>query len=355
MRPKLQRALPMLAVLGFLGCAIGLWLDPKAMLASYLAAWFAVSAIAIGALGVLFASYLVRAGWTQDLHEPLAGAALTMPALAVLFLPIAVGLGQLYPWATDASALPAFKATYLTTWFFVFRAVSYFAVWTALAAWAARAYGDDRAMVRSASAGLIAWALTVSWAGIDWLESVEPHFHSSIYGLLTIGFVLLAGLAFGLVALLALKRSHQMANGSYAAVLLSVLLLWAYLHAMQYIIIWTGNIPDEVTWYLTRLQGGWALALWGLFLAQFIAPFFALLSESVRARTAPLLVLAAATLVLRALEAVVLVLPPLDVAGLGLLLDLPAATLAIGASWLLAWRLAPSLWLRWSGRAAAAH
>lgn len=350
-----ERILAAAAIIGLAGCAVGLWLDPKAMLASYLAAWFAVSAVPIGALGVLLMSYLVRAGWTGDLYGPLSGAALTTPVVAVLFIPVLAGLSWLYPWASDGSALPAFKAVYLTPRFFIARALVYFVIWTALAAWAASAYGREAAMVRAASAGLIVWALTLSWAGIDWLESVEPDFHSSIYGLLAITFALLQGLAFGLVAALALKRSHRMSNASYAGILLATLLLWAYLHAMQYIIIWSGNIPNEVNWYLTRLHNGWGYALWGLFIGQFFVPFFALLSARVRSSTSALLWLAGATLVLRYLESIILILPPLHISGFALLLDPPAAMLAISASWLIAWRVARPAWDRWSHRAPAAR
>ena len=138
-----------------------------------------------------------------------------------------------------------------------------------------------------------------------------------------------------------------------SALLLSVLLLWTYVHAMQYIVIWSGDIPDEVVWYLKRLDDGWGIALWALFIGQFILPFFLLLSETVRSSRVALLWLASATLALRALEAAVLVLPPLDVSKLLLLIDLPAALLATGASFLLAWRSALPLWERYSGRTAA--
>jgi hypothetical protein len=344
-----------MAAIGFIGCGLGLWIDPKTMLASYLAAWTAVSAISIGALAMLFTSFLVRGGWTHDLHRPLAGAALAMPVLALLFLPVIAGMGWIYPWAANADALPAFKAGYLTPWVFALRAIGYFAVWTALANWAARAYGNDAAMTRAASAGLIAWSLTASWAGIDWLESIEPPFHSSIYGLLTIDFYLLAGLAFGLVMILTRPRPRQMSNAAYAGVLLSVLLLWAYMHAMQYIIIWTGNISEEVIWYLERLDNGWGIALWALYIGQFVVPFFALLSSTVRASSTWLLSLSAATLAFRFLEAAVLILPPLGVMTTpALLLDLPAAILATAASFLLAWRSALPMWESWSGRASAA-
>lgn len=353
MTAALERSLPAAAAIGFAGCGLGLLIDPKTMLASYLTAWSVVSAVSIGALAVLFTSYLVRAGWTEDLHEPLTAAALALPAIALLFIPVIIGMSWLYPWMPNAGELPAFAAVYLAPWFFVLRVFCYFTIWTALAAWAARAYGNDVAMTRVASAGLIIWALTASWAGIDWLESVEPHFHSSIYGLLVIDFYLLAGLSFGLLVRLASRRVLRMSISAYSGVLFSLLLLWAYMHAMQYIIIWTGNIPDEVVWYLKRLDGGWIVALWTLFVGQFILPFAVLLSQAARSSRAVLLWLASATLALRVLEAAILILPPLDVTKLALLLDLPAALLATGASFVLAWRAALPLWERWSGRTPA--
>jgi hypothetical protein len=344
------------ALVGLAGLFVGIVLDPKTALASYLVAWTALSAISVGALAVLLTTYLVRAGWTHDLHAFLSGAALTMPVVAVLFIPILLGMAHVYPWASDTAYLPTFKAAYLTRWFFVLRALFYFVTWTALAAWASRAYGDDAAMKRAASVGLIVWALTSSWAGVDWLESLEPRFHSSIYGLLVIGFQLLSGLSFAIVALLLGSPTRQMANTAYAGTLLSVLLLWAYLHAMQYIIIWAGNIPEETIWYLTRLKGGWAFALWALFILQFVVPFFALLSERVRSSTDALLWLAGATLALRYLEAAVLILPPLQLDSAALWLDLPAAILLTGAVWLFASQSAAQWMLtRFSGRAATAR
>ena len=197
---KLHKLASIGAVIGFAGLTVGLLIDPKAAFASYLVAWTAVSAVPIGALAVLFTAYLVRAGWTHDLHELLSGVALTIPVIAVLFIPVLAGIGHLYPWASGSTHLTAFKAVYLVPWFFVVRSVFYFVGWTALAIWGAFAYGDDAAMKRAASVGLIVWALISSWAGIDWLEFVEPEFHSSIYGLLMISFQLLAGLGFAIAA-----------------------------------------------------------------------------------------------------------------------------------------------------------
>jgi hypothetical protein len=343
------------AVAGFAGCALGLAIDTRTMLAAYLVVWIALSAIPIGAIAVLLTSWLVRGGWTADVRGPLTRAALTMPVAATLFIPVLAGMGALYPWIADPGSLPAFKAAYLVPWLFVLRAIVYFVVLTILALWSARAYGDDAAMTRAASVGLIVWSLVASFAGIDWMESVEPHFHSSIYGLIKIAFDLLAGFGFALIAAIAGRGSRRMSNASYSGVLLSVLLLWAYLHAMQYIIIGSGNLPDEVVWYQRRLDHAWGLALWGLYAAQFIVPFFMLLSARLRASTRALLWLASATLLLRLLEAAVLILPPLGVTSGVMLLDLPAALVAVGACLAVGWRRAGVYIVRASDRPAAAH
>jgi hypothetical protein len=319
----------LLMLLALVGCIAGLLIDPYAMMASYLAAAVACSAIPIGALAVLMVTYLVRSAWTEELHDALIAAALTLPAMALLFVPVLIAVLWLYRGATVAKHHGALQTIYLTPWFFIVRSVIYFAVWTAFALWARDAWGDTERMTRAATVGLIVYALTASFAGIDWVESLTPGMHSSIYGLLIIGFQLLAGFGFG--ALMALRQGRPALR--YGEILLSLLLLWAYLHAMQYIVIWAADIPDEVTWYLRRATGGWAVVLWGLVLAQFAAPFFALLSERVRYGQRPLLLLCSGTLALRLVEAFWLVLPSTGAGGWVLLLDIPTVTLAIGAAW----------------------
>jgi hypothetical protein len=327
-------------VAGLCGCAVGLAIDPKSMLASYLAGWIALSAISIGSIGVLPFTYLVRGGWTNDLHRPLMLAALTLPIFALLFLPILLGCQTLYPWVDAAPSLPTFQRVWLSPWFFSARATFYFVVLFVLAVWLAFGFLDERSRVRSASATTIGWSLIVSFAGIDWLESLEPHFHSSMYGLLMLSFALLTGLAFALAFVLIAHRDLDMQPWAYSGLFLSMLLLWAYLHAMQYIIIWSGNLPDEMIWYVERLKGPWGVLLWALFILQFFVPFFALLPAWLRYDRRNLLWIALATLTLRYLEAVILILPPLHVGKLVLLLDLPAALLLIASGFALAWTVA---------------
>ncbi|MBV9560355.1 MAG: hypothetical protein JOY90_07835 [Bradyrhizobium sp.] len=286
----------------------GLAIDRRSTLAAYLVAWVAIGAIPLGALCTLMTSYLVRRAWTEGLHSILVAATSVLPVVGLLSLPILIGIKELYPAASDGHSLPAFKALYLAPWFFVLRMVVYFVMFWLLALWQRATWSASDRMMRSASVGLIVYALLVSFAGIDWIESLEPEFHSSIYGLLYLCFVLLDGIAFGIGIGLFSRRWIGGTRG-YSALLLSTILLWGYLHAMQYIVIWAGNIPDEAVWYLKRSSDGWQFVLAFVALGQFVFPFFALLSARVRSDRSWLLALCGLTLVMRCWEASILILP----------------------------------------------
>jgi hypothetical protein len=286
----------------------GFVMDARSTAAAYLVAWIAWGAIPIGALIVFMTSYLVRRRWTEALHPVFLATTGMLPVVALSFVPVLLFMKQIHPAAADPSSLPSFKAHWLMPWFVVLRTVFYFAVWIGLAEWLRRAWRNDEAMVRAASIGSIVWALTVSFAGIDWMEALEPEFHSSIYGLLYLSFVLLNGTAFVVGAALLSMRQIGPSRG-YSALLLSVLLLWCYLHAMQYIVIWSGNIPKEVSWYLVRSNHGWQYVLAAVAVGQFVLPFCAMLSARVRSDPHWLLALCALTLVMRWLESAILILP----------------------------------------------
>ena len=310
----------------------GLAIDWRSALASYLVAWIAIGAIPIGALCVLMTSYLVRRAWTERLHPILVAATSVLPVVGILFVPVLIGMGELYPAASDTRSLPAFKAFYLSPWFFAFRAVVYFLLLWLVARWQRAVWNNPDRMVRSASAGMIVYALVVSFAGIDWLESLEPEFHSSIYGLLYLCFAMLNGVAFGIGIGLWSGRPIGAIKG-YSALLLSVILLWAYVHAMQYIVIWAGNIPKEVVWYLKRSSDGWQFVMAFVALGQFVGPFLALLSARVRSDRRWLLALCGWTLMMRCWEAAILVLPAVPhTAPLALCVLLPAALVFVGVS-----------------------
>lgn len=286
----------------------GFVIDVRSTTAAYLVAWSAWGAIPIGALIVFMISYLVRRRWTETLHTVFVATTGILPVVALTFIPILLFIKEIYPAIADGSSLPPFKARWFMPWFFLLRTVLYFLIWIALAQWLRRAWRNDEAMVRAASVGSIVWTLTVSFAGIDWLESLEPEFHSSIYGLIFLSFLLVNGTAFVIAAGLLSMRQIGPSRG-YSGLLLSALLLWCYLHAMQYIVIWSGNIPKEVTWYLARSENGWQFVLAALSFGQFVFPFCALLSSRVRSDPYWLLALCGLTLAMRWLEAAILILP----------------------------------------------
>jgi hypothetical protein len=312
-------------------CISAVLVDTRAFFLGYLVIAVTISAIPAGALAVLLLSYLVRGPWMKDLHSPLAAAALTAPLAGVLFLPVLAGLPWLYPWVEQPAGAPgSFKSIFLTPTFYAGRSLIYFTAWTVLALWARWAWGDATRMVRVASIGLIVYALTASFAGVDWLKSLNTEFHSSIYGLMFLTFQVLAGFAFALAIALwpADASTHR-----YGAILLSAILMWAYNHAMQYIIVWSGNIPKEVTWYAVRETGTWSVALWSLAMLQFVLPFFVLLSERERQARRCLLILAMSTVALRLLEAIVLVLPDTNANPWATGLAIGGALLIVGSLW----------------------
>jgi hypothetical protein len=319
-------AFPALALAGIAATVVALIIDAHATLAAWLAAVVATSAVPIGALCILMISYLVRGRWTSHLHIPLTAASLTVPVAGLLFIPVLVGMPWLYSWTSDRPEA-AFKAAYLAPWFFAGRTVLYFVIWTALAWWMRVVWGDTVRMIRAASAGLIVYSLSASLAGVDWVESLSPSFHSSIYGLILITFQILTGYSFALAVTMAGRRGTSPLPG-YGGLMLATLLLWGYIQAMQYITIWSANIPREAVWYLSRESGGWFYLYWTIITLQFIIPFFALLSADVRDNAFALWVIACNTLVMRLLESCLLVLPAAGAQGPVLWLAVPAAVAA---------------------------
>lgn len=296
------------AVVSGLVLIAGFVVDARSTVAAYLVAWVAWGAIPIGALIVFMTSYLVRRRWTEALHPVFVAASGLLPVVALAFIPVLLFMKDIYPAIADGASLPPFRARWFIPWFFVLRTVLYFAVWIGLAEWLRRSWRNDDAMVRAASAGAIIGILLISFAGIDWMESLEPDFHSSIYGLLYVSFTLVNGTAFVIGAGL-LSTGRIGPSRGYSGLLLAVLLLWCYLHAMQYIVIWSGNIPKEVVWYLARSENGWQFALAALSLGQFVFPFCAMLSSRVRSDPRWLLTLCILTLAMRLVESAILALP----------------------------------------------
>jgi len=348
-----ERAL-IVGIVGLFGCAAGLVFAPRDALIAWLVCWLGWGSIPIGSLAVLMLVALIPGTWRQLYARPLVIGATLMPLVAIAMIPLLVGVELIYPWtaAGATSGFAAFKAAWLSTGFFVVRTIAYLIV-LSLIAWALLA-ASPRLRGPIAAAGVILYALIGSLIGIDFGETTEPHFHSSIYGLLALTNQWLAGISFAI--LLGLWSERGKAPFAAAGVLVTAILMWGYMHAMQYIVIWAGDIPAEARWYIERGRHGWGALAWILYGMQGLFSFAALLSPRVRNSARAMIVLALLTLAMRLVEQAWLVLPGLPGIGWPVAPLIVAASLAMfGFGWFGAIALArrEDAWneIEWVGKA----
>ena len=326
-----RRAL-VVGIVGLLGCVAGLVLAPRDTLAAWLVAWLGWGSIPVGALAVLMLVALIPGTWRALYARPLVLGATLMPLVLLAVIPLLLGLEVLYPWtsAQVAADYPGFKAAWLSSGFFIVRTLVYLLVLSAFAY--AVITASPRVRPAIAAIGVILYAIIGSLIGIDFAESTEPQFHSSIYGLLALTNQWLAGISFAIIV--GLWEERGKAPLAAAGVLVTALLLWGYMHAMQYVVIWAGDIPEEARWYLERGAGGWGALAWILFGAQGLLTFAALLSPDVRSSRRAMIGLAGLTLVMRVAENAWLVLPGLPGISWPTALLLVAASMAmLGFGW----------------------
>ncbi len=289
-------------------CIVALLLTgPATFFQAYLYSYLFVLSISLGLEALLLVHFLVSTKWGLTIRRIGEAAAGSLWAMAILFIPILFGMQYLYPWTVPtyiaANPIMLEKTWYLNIPFFIIRAVVYFAVWIGLA-WIVNrlsrqvaasevALPGMRERLRGIGAGgLILYGLTVTFAAVDWLMSIEPIWVSTAFGLTTIMAQVLAGLAFAVLILnvfpsLSLGRHWEASNtpvpyrdlGSY---MLVFVMGWAYVTYFQMLIQWAGNIPREAFYYVERVTGGWnALAIF-VTIFQFAIPFAILIIGRLR-------------------------------------------------------------------------
>jgi hypothetical protein len=276
---------------------------------------------------------LVPGSWRELYAAPLGLATALLPLVAVLAIPLLAGARLLYPWTdpTVASTLLGFKGEWLSLPIFVTREVIILAMLSVFAWAILTTNGMTRAAV--AGAGLLVYALFGSFIGIDFGESTEPHFHSSIYGLLTLTSQWLAAVSF---AILTGMGGERRAPFAAAGLLATAILLWAYMHAMQYIVIWSADIPEEAHWYIERGVGAWRAIGWAGFAFQAIFPFIALLIPAVRNSAAGMRIVAGMILLAAPLQQGWMIVPSLRVGWATLPLILASSMAILGLGWVAA-------------------
>jgi hypothetical protein len=274
---------------------------------SYLFAYLTILGVPLGCLGLLLLHSLVGGAWGDAVRDILQAGADTLPWLAVLFIPILLGLHHIYPWMdlsrmNSDSFSAGHKRIYFQVPFFILRAICYFVLWSWIA------YRQRRSD-KGSGVGLLMYVFTVSFASFDWIMSLEPNWSSSIYGVMLMIGDVLSGLAF---TILALDRQSRQSGGrspipedtahDLGNLLLAFVMLWAYMALSQYLIIWSANLPEEIGWYLARQRGGWQWVAIVLILFQFALPFALLLSRQRKRKLESLAAVAAGILVLRVID-----------------------------------------------------
>jgi len=334
---------------GLAACLAGGILSPAQLLRSYLVGYLFWIAIALGSLALVMLHHMVGGNWGYVIRRQLEAATGTLPLMAVLSLPLLGGVHQLYPWSHPGH-ISASKALYLNVPFFAARTAVYFGVWIGLAFLLNRlSLEQDRtgepAIVRRlqvlSGPGLLVYGLTVSFASVDWVMSLEPHWFSTIYGVLFMVGQALTTLAFAVTALMLLSRREPLAEvltpGHFhdlGNLMLAFVMLWAYVAVSQFLIIWSANLPEEIPWYLARLEGGWGGIALLLVLFHFAVPFLLLLVRRVKRRMRVIAALAVAMMAMRLVDLFWIVAPAFHPGRLRVhWLDL-AAPAAIGGLWI---------------------
>jgi len=350
---RLQQRALVVGMVALGACAAGGLANPADFFRAYLIGYLYCLGIALGSLVILMLHYLSGGAWGLVVRRILESATRTLPLLALLFVPLAIGVRDIYvvwagPGALDDPLL-RHQSAYLNVLFFYARALIYFGAWLGFAyvfnKWSrerdARPDPNPRRFRLLAGPGLALYGLTVTFAAIDWAMSLEPRWYSTIY---PAGFgvgQVLSAFAFGIAAAVCLRRREPFARlvtpanlNDLGNLMLAFVMLWAYMAFSQFLLIWSANIREEVPWYLARQHGAWAAVAIGLIALHFALPFVLLLSRRVKRDPRLIGEVAAVILVMRLVDLLWLLVPGFHRPGFALRwLDL-VAPIGFGGIWL---------------------
>jgi hypothetical protein len=272
---------------------------------SYLVAYIFWVSVALGCLGLLLIQYLGGASWGLLIRRQLEAGSHTLWLMFILFLPLAtIGLGSIYGWMNpdrysgEELKLIQHRSQWYSQTAFIIRGVVYFAIWIGLTTYL-RNWSKKQDETRDANAvqksqnlsgpGFVLYGLMLTFAAIDWVMSLDPVWYSTIFGL-----VMLIGsgvVALSLVISIGVYLSgHEPMSRVYqpkhfhdlGKLLLAAVMVWAYFSFSQLLIIWSGNLPEEIPWYLERFSGQWRWIGVALILLNFALPFMLLLSRDLK-------------------------------------------------------------------------
>lgn len=351
---RVQGAALVVAGIGILGCVVGVFAARPQFFHAYLISYLFFLGLALGSMAILMIQYITGGAWGAVIRRLLESATRTLPLMALLFLPIALGLTDLYEWARPEHVahdpILQHKSLYLNVPFFLGRAVFYFVAWITTAYFLNRwsreqdAAADPRLTRRLemiSRGGLLLYALTMTFAAMDWGMSLEPHWFSTLYGVMFMGGQGLSTFAFmiPMAALLADRQPFARIISpaqfhDLGKLMLAFVMLWAYFALSQYLIIWSANLPEEIPWYLARTKNGWQWVALVLVIVHFALPFLVLLSRDIKRHARSVAVVALILIGARFVDLFWLLRPAVAPEGFAIHWLDPAAAAAVGGMWM---------------------
>jgi hypothetical protein len=329
---RLQQRALILGVVALAAGVAGAFLNPDQFFRSWMIGFLFCLGLSLGSLGLLMMQHLTGGEWGLAGRRIFEAASRGLPYVTLIFIPLLFGMRRIFLWARPeavaADHILQMKAPYLNVSFFIVRAVVYFVIWLGCMYYLNRwSDGQDRGEVAVTAAdtrrfrvvsgpGLLLYALTITFASVDWVMSLDPHWFSTIFGLLLFTGQGLAAFAF-VIAILALVSNVEPVASvisprqfhDLGKLLLAFVMLWAYLSFSQFLIIWAGNLPDEIPWYLDRIRGPWGYVALLIAFGHFALPFVVLLSRDLKKNRMLLAKVAIAILIMRFVDIVWLVAP----------------------------------------------
>jgi len=283
---------------------IGGFASPDKFFQSYLFSYLLVLGLTLGSLGLLMLQHLTGGQWGIMIRRPLEAASRNVWLILVMFVPILLGMKRLYsawldPARVEAEPLSDYQQHYLTHGGFVFRAVIYFAIWFVLM-WLFNSWSrqqdlepENPAVLRRiktlAGPGVILYVLAMTFAAVDWVMSLSPHWASTIYGFIFVATQVISAMCLMILVVVLLSGSEPYASvlktrhlHDLGKLLFAFNMLWGYFDFSQLLIIWSGNQPEEISFYRSRLSGQWGVVAVVVLLFSFGLPFLILLSEEVK-------------------------------------------------------------------------
>ena len=348
---KLQRYALIVGAVAFVLFLIGMVINREGFQQAYIFAFTFWLGISVGSLALLMLQHLTSGGWGFVIRRVLEAATRVLPLMAILFLPIVLGAGSVYPWTDHEEALKlADKTKYLNLPFFTIRAIIYLGSWLALMFFLNRwSLAQDRTgepyytkrMRLLSGPGMVLLIFTVTFASVDWYMSLEPEWFSTIYGFIYVAAWAVSALAFVIAAMAVLSKREPLNHivaplhfQDHGKLLLALVMLWSYFAFSQFLIIWSGNLPEEIGWYTKRIHGVWGALIIGVVILHFALPFLLLLSRSLKRDPSKLVIVAAMILVMRVIDLLWMLEPAFSGQKFHISWMHPVGLIAIGGLWL---------------------